>query len=356
MKTIKVENSKKYEILIERGLLTRSGALIRKACGGSKAVIVSDDNVYPLHGAMLEKTLAENGYEVSHFVIPHGEPSKNTELLVLLLRFLAQNDFSRSDVVCTLGGGVVGDFGALAAGLFNRGMPLAAIPTSLLAMVDSSVGGKTAVDLPEGKNLVGMFYQPDIVICDCDLLHTLPAAFFSDGMAEVIKYGMIASESLFEKLKLYNTASLSGEEGKAVLEDIIEECVSIKRDIVNADEFDRGQRQLLNFGHTIAHCIEQLSGYTIAHGSAVAAGMVSITRACAEKKMCGENCVEEIRKMVLQYDLPAELPFDADALAKAAVHDKKRSGGEITIVVPEKIGRCVLHKIPVARIIEFIGG
>lgn len=356
MKTIRVENSKKYEILIERGLLARSGALIRKACGGVKAVVVSDDNVYPLHGAMLEKTLAENGYEVSRFVIPHGEPSKNTEMLVALLRFLAQHDFSRSDVVCTLGGGVVGDFGALAAGLFNRGMPLAAIPTSLLAMVDSSVGGKTAVDLPEGKNLVGMFYQPDIVICDCDLLHTLPAAFFSDGMAEVIKYGMIASESLFEKLKAYNTESLSGEAGKTVLEDIIEECVSIKRDIVNADEFDRGQRQLLNFGHTIAHGIEQLSGYTIPHGSAVAIGMVSITTACAERNMCGEICTAEIRKMVSQYDLPNELPFGADALAKAAVHDKKRSGGEITIVVPEKIGRCVLHKIPVARMIEFIGG
>lgn len=356
MRTIRVENSKKYEILIERGLLAQCGARIRRACGGEKAAVVSDDRVYPLYGPVLQKTLEKNGYEVFSFVIPHGEPSKNPELLVSLLRFLAQHDFSRSDTVCTLGGGVVGDFGALAAGLFNRGMPLAAIPSSLLAMVDSSVGGKTAVDLPEGKNLVGMFYQPDLVLCDCDLLHTLPPAFFSDGMAEVIKYGMIASRSLFDQIRQYDAASLSGGEGQTALEEIIGTCVSIKRDIVVADEFDRGQRQLLNFGHTVAHGIELLSGYTVPHGSAVAIGMVAVTRACAEKRMCAASCAEELAGAVRQYGLPVLLPYDREKLARAAVHDKKRSGGEITVIVPEEIGRCVLHKIPVARMIEYIGG
>lgn len=219
-----------------------------------------------------------------------------------------------------------------------RGMSIAAVPTSLLSMVDSSVGGKTAVDLPEGKNLMGMFFQPDVVLCDCGLLDTLPEAYFSDGMAEVIKYGMIASAELFGKLKLYDVNKLSSKTANEALEEIIAECVAIKRDVVNADEFDRGMRKLLNFGHTIGHGIELLSGYTVPHGSAVSAGMVSMTRACAKMGFCGEGCAEELEKTVKAYGLPENLPFDADSLAKAAVHDKKRRGGEITVIVPEKIG------------------
>ena len=355
MATIRVDSSKKYDVIIEGGLLGRSGEIIRKTCGGNIAVIVSDDNVYPLYGADLTAELERNGYRVESFVIPHGEQSKNTENLVDLLRFLAQHDVSRSDVICTLGGGVVGDFGALAAGMFNRGMPLAAIPTSLLAMVDSSVGGKTAVDLPEGKNLVGMFYQPDVVLCDYELLKTLTPEFFADGMAEVIKYGVISSKNLFELLEASDEKAVAGLADAELSERIIAECISIKRDIVGEDEFDKGLRQLLNFGHTIAHGIEQKSGYTVFHGNAVAAGMVSISRAYAGMGKCDSSVPCRIEALVKKFGLPSELPFSAEELALAAIHDKKRMGKNITVVVPEEIGRSVLEKIPVAEMINYIG-
>ena len=355
MTTIHVDSSKKYDVIIDGGLLSRCGEIIRDTCGGNIAVIVSDDNVFALYGMDLTSQLEQNGYDVKSFVIEHGEKSKNTENLVELLRFLAQNNVSRSDVICTLGGGVVGDFGALAAGMFNRGMPLAAIPTSLLAMVDSSVGGKTAVDLPEGKNLVGMFYQPDVVLCDYELLGTLPPEFFADGMAEVIKYGVISSESLFETLENSDGEDIRNLRDKDLVEKIIGECVAIKRDIVGEDELDKGIRQLLNFGHTIAHGIEQQSGYTIFHGNAVASGMVSISRAYAAMGKCEASVPERIEAVVKKYGLPSELPFEPAALSNAAIHDKKRMGRNITVVVPEKIGHGVLEKIPVEKMIEYIG-
>ncbi len=355
MTTVNVNNSKNYNVIIDGGILKRSGEIIRNACGGNIAVIVSDDNVYPLYGEILKAQLEENGYKTESFIIKHGEQSKNTDNLVELLRFLAQHDVSRSDVICTLGGGVVGDFGALAAGMFNRGMPLAAIPTSLLAMVDSSVGGKTAVDLPEGKNLVGMFYQPDVVICDYELLKTLTPEFFADGMAEVIKYGVISGESLFELLEKCDGEALRTLADGELAESIIAECIEIKRGVVCEDEFDRGLRQLLNFGHTIAHGIEQQSGYTIFHGNAVSAGMVSISRAYAKMGKCDLQIPEKIEALVKKFGLPSELPFEKEALAKAAIHDKKRMGTSITVVVPERIGRCVLEKIPIVKMIDYIG-
>jgi len=355
MEKIKVKSSKNYEVLIGGGLLGNCGEIIRNTCDGDIAVIVSDDNVYPLYGADLTAELERNGYKVECYIFPHGETSKNTENLVDLLRFLAQRGVSRSDVICTLGGGVTGDFGALAAGLYNRGIKLAAIPTSLLAMVDSSVGGKTGVDLPEGKNLVGMFYQPDVVICDYELLQTLPPEFLSDGMAEVIKYGVIAGKKLFELLENTVDNPASCFDDNTLAEKIIAECISIKRDIVGEDEFDKGCRQLLNFGHTVAHGIEQRSGYTVFHGNAVAAGMVSVSRAYAAMGKCDGEIPDRVESLVKKFGLISELPFTVEELALAAVHDKKRTGESITVVVPEKIGHCVLEKIPVCDIIKYIG-
>ncbi len=353
MKTIVVNNSKKYDVIVGYGVLNGCGNRINAACGGEKVFIVSDDNVYPIYGDLLTKELESCGYEVYNFVIAHGEQSKNIENLAKILSLLAQNTFSRTDILCTLGGGVVGDLGALAAGMYNRGIKLAAIPTSLLAMVDSSVGGKTAVDLPEGKNLAGMFYQPDIVICDCSLLKTLPMEFKQDGFAEVIKYGVIASEGLFELLKevaLHNVC-----DDTDVLETIISKCVEIKRDIVNEDEFDTGKRQLLNFGHTIGHSIELLSDYTIPHGNAVAMGMASISIASAKLGICAFECADDVVLMLKQHGLPYTLPYKKDEIAKVSIHDKKRTGKNITIVIPEKIGTCILHKISQTEIIDYIG-
>ncbi|MBE7065608.1 MAG: 3-dehydroquinate synthase [Ruminococcaceae bacterium] len=353
MSIITVKNSKTYNVHIETGLFKCCGDLIKKACGGEKILIVSDDNVYPIYGKVLTDILEKAGYKVCSFVIEHGEKSKNITNLAGILSYLAQNEFTRSDCLCTLGGGVVGDLGALAAGMFNRGIKLAAIPTSLLAMVDSSVGGKTAIDLPEGKNLAGMFYQPDIVICDPAMLRTLPYEFMKDGFAEVIKYGVIKSESLFKKLNDVDLKTFADEKEKA--EDIISECVAIKRDVVGEDEFDNGLRQILNFGHTIAHCIELLSNYEIPHGTAVSIGMVSITKASAQKDICPESCYADLLKLTEKHGMATLLPFEKSEIFNAALHDKKRKGNSITLVLPLGIGECELRKIPVEEITEYIG-
>ncbi|MBQ8164873.1 MAG: 3-dehydroquinate synthase [Clostridia bacterium] len=353
MSVITVKNSKTYNVHIENGIFGKCGDMIKTACGGEKVIIISDDNVYPIYGAELTLALQNSGYTVCHFVIENGEKSKNITNFAKILSFMAQNEFTRSDCLCTLGGGVVGDLGALAAGMFNRGIKLAAIPTSLLAMVDSSVGGKTAIDLPEGKNLAGMFFQPDIVICDPAMLKTLPYEFMKDGFAEVIKYGVIKSEGLFKKLFEVDLKTFTDDKEKA--EDIISECVAIKRDVVGEDEFDNGLRQILNFGHTIAHCIELLSNYEIPHGTAVSMGMVSITKASAGKEICPESCYEDLLKLIEKHEMASELPFEKGKIFKAALHDKKRKGNRMTVVVPVKIGECELKKISVEEIIDYIG-
>lgn len=353
MSTITVKNSKTYSVHIESGISEKCGELIKKACRGEKILIVSDNNVYPIYGEKIAEILEKENYNVCNYVVEPGEKSKNIENLAGILSFLAQHEFTRSDVLCTLGGGVVGDLGALAAGMFNRGIKLAAIPTSLLAMVDSSVGGKTAIDLPEGKNLAGMFYQPDIVICDPDMLKTLPCEFVKDGFAEVVKYGVIKSESLFEKLNAVDLGSFA--ENKELAESIITECVAIKRDVVGEDEFDNGIRQILNFGHTIGHCIELLSNYEIPHGTAVSIGMVSITKACSEKNICSADCYERLTALISRHDMAKELPFIKTDIVKSALHDKKRKGNNITLVLPKSIGECELRKISVDEISEYIG-
>lgn len=353
MSIVTVKNSKEYSVHVECGILEDCGTLVREACGGQKILIVSDENVYLIYGEKVTEMLETSGYSVCHYVIAPGEKSKNIENLSKILSFLAQNEFTRSDVLCTLGGGVVGDLGALAAGMFNRGIKLAAIPTSLLAMVDSSVGGKTAIDLPEGKNLAGMFYQPDVVICDPTVLKTLPYEFMKDGFAEVIKYGVIKSEGLFEKL--FNIDLNSFAEHKELAESIISECVSIKSKVVCEDEYDNGIRQILNFGHTIGHCIELLSNYEIPHGTAVSIGMVSITKSCNEKNICTADSYDRLTELIEKHGMAKTLPFEKSEIVKSALHDKKRKGDMITLVLPKNIGSCELRKISIDEISEYIG-
>jgi 3-dehydroquinate synthase len=270
------------------------------------------------------------------FVFPHGEQSKSIETLASLLDFLAEHKVARSDTIAALGGGVVGDLTGFAASCYMRGIKFVQIPTTLLAMVDSSVGGKTGINLPTGKNLAGAFYQPEAVICDIDTLDTLPPDCFLDGCAEVIKYGILADRELFYTPIRENQ------------EDVIARCVEIKRDIVNEDEFEAGRRKLLNFGHTIGHAIEKLSGYTMAHGHAVAAGMAIIARA--------SGCCDalEITNMLERYGLPTSTAYGAEELAQACLSDKKRAGDYITMVFPERIGLCVLKNIPVGELESLI--
>jgi 3-dehydroquinate synthase len=252
---------------------------------------------------------------------------------------------TRSDVLVALGGGVTGDMAGFAAATYLRGIKFAQIPTTLLAMVDSSVGGKTAVDLPGGKNQVGAFYQPDIVLCDYSTLQTLPEEFFIDGCAEVIKHGIILSEELFNLLK---------EPIRPQLEDIIARNVTIKSNIVMQDEKDTGIRQILNFGHTIGHGIEKHSGYRVSHGKAVAIGMVVASRGAYRMGLCSEECHLEIVDMVRRYGLPDKTDLTPEQLIEAAFFDKKRNGKNISLIVPEKIGKCVIKSFSMEEMAEFI--
>lgn len=345
MKKVTVNASHNYEVLIEKGLLNSAGEYIKNVTKGKTAVIVSETNVFPLYGSILQNSLAKEGFTVLSFVFSAGEESKNTNTLIELWEFLAANQITRSDTLIALGGGVTGDLTGFAAATYLRGIKYIGIPTTLLAMVDSSVGGKTAVDLKGGKNLAGAFYQPSLVLIDTDTLATLPDSVFSDGMAEVIKYAMINLPDFLKKLNSdINT------------EDIIETCIKDKRDIVNIDEFDTGMRQLLNFGHTPAHAIEKLSEFTISHGTAVSIGMVIMTKAAINAGLCKEEAIETLIRLLKKYSLPTESVFSPEEISAVALSDKKRSGDSITLVVPVSAGECILKKIPVNELEAFLAG
>lgn len=291
MQKIHVPVNDAYDVLVERGILQNCGELIKNTVSAGTCVIITDDNVDKLYSGTVEQSLKDNGFRTAKFVFPHGETSKNAGTLLQIWSFLCQNEITRSDCLIALGGGVVGDITGFAAATFLRGLPYIQIPTSLLAQVDSSVGGKTAIDLPEGKNLVGAFKQPAAVLCDPDTLSTLPEEFLIDGMGEVIKYGMIADAELFRNLCRYDLGNI-----REHLDEIIPVCISIKRDVVAEDELDTGRRMILNFGHTLGHAIEAYYHYeTYTHGCAVAAGMCLMTKYCGSSedyeilKQCAER-------------------------------------------------------------------
>lgn len=344
MKKVTVNASRVYDIIIENGILDRAGEESAKVIKPCAAAILTDSNVAPLYAERLEKSLASSGFSPVCFTIKAGEGSKCAELYLSFLNFLAEHKITRTDCIFALGGGVVGDLAGFTAATYLRGIRFIQIPTTLLAMVDSSVGGKTAIDLPAGKNLVGAFYQPFLVLCDYKTLDTLPEEIFTDGCAEVIKYGIINDKLLFEKLK----API-----KEHIEDIIESCVKDKRDVVDADEKDLGVRQLLNLGHTAAHSIETLSNFEISHGSAVAIGTAVISRAAANIHLCPEADKNEIIAMLQSYKLPTECPFSASKLAEIALSDKKRSGGKINLIVPFGIGNSQIYEINVSDLEAF---
>ena len=345
MRRVDVVASKEYAVWIGEGLLARAGEKIAAACGGATVMIVTDDTVNGLYGDAFEASLRAAGYATARFVFPHGEQSKNIETYGTLLNALAEANLTRSDVVAALGGGVTGDLAGFAAATYLRGVRLAQIPTTLLAMVDSSVGGKTAIDLPMGKNLAGAFYQPDIVICDIDLLDSLPGDVYRDGCAEMIKHGVILSAELFTLLK--DPIGLK-------MEEIIARNVIIKRDIVALDEKETGMRQILNFGHTLGHGIEKHSGYAVTHGQAVAIGMVIASRGAFRMGLCDESCHREIVEAVRRYRLPEETGISPDMLIEAAFRDKKRSGQRITLILPEKIGACVAKNFSLDELATFV--
>ena len=340
MKTIQVAASTNYEVKIGAGLLEMLGTECAKVCKAGKAAIVSDSNVWPIYGAAAESSLKDAGMEVVHFVFPAGEESKNGSVYLELLNFLAQNGMTRSDCLIALGGGVVGDMTGFAAATYLRGIAYVQVPTTLLAAVDSSVGGKTAIDLPAGKNLCGAFYQPKLVLCDIDTLNTLPEDIFRDGCAEVIKYSVLYDPQLFSYL---------AETGMAFdREAVIARCVELKRDVVAEDEFDTGARMKLNLGHTVGHGIEAASHFSVSHGKAVAIGMAIVSRA--------SKCLDADRIITCleRFGLPATTDISVDEISYHALSDKKRSGGTVKLILPEAIGDCAIVPTPVEELKSFI--
>lgn len=349
---VTVKASGSYPVWIGRGLLSAAGGLAAERKSLCKAALISDSTTGSLFEAVVERSMRDAGFTIVTMRIPAGEASKNMSQLAEVLEFLAQNRLDRSDLVVALGGGVVGDLAGFAAAVYLRGVDYIQIPTTFLAAIDSSVGGKTAVDLTAGKNLAGAFHQPVAVICDCDTFRTLPAATFADGAAEAVKYGVLSGGELFSAL----AAGCGGRPGlpEDMLPRIVERCVSIKAGIVERDEFDRGERQLLNLGHTIGHAIEQCSGYAVSHGRAVAAGMAIMARAAERAGHAEPGTAEKIEEALNTQALPIGSDYSAEALSQAASADKKRAGNDIQIVEPAAIGRCGIRKIPAAELYDII--
>lgn len=342
MRSVTVKTSATYEVLIGSGLLQKAGEAVKKVISPCKAAIVTDSTVVHLYEETVRKSLTEAGFSVCTFVFPTGEASKNIHTLSHLLEFLAKEEMTRTDLIVALGGGVTGDLAGFGAAVYLRGISFVQIPTTFLAAIDSSVGGKTAVDLEAGKNLAGAFYQPKLVLCDTDVLQTLPEVVFADGIAEALKYGVLGDAALFEKI--------AGGDFRQDLEEIIETCVSMKRDVVEEDEFDTGKRQLLNLGHTFGHAIEQKSHFQMTHGHAVAIGMHLIAKAAEAKGIAEKGTAAAIAKALEQNQLPKETEFSPAEVAEGTLRDKKRWGGTISFVFPKKIGACEIVKIPVEEV------
>lgn len=322
-----------YSVLIQQGSLERLGDTAAQACRGRRAAIVTDENVARHYLERASTALSKSGFTVTGITLPPGEATKSPEMLLYLYERFNQAGLSRTDPVIALGGGVIGDLTGFAAATYLRGIPLIQVPTTLLAQVDSSIGGKTAIDLPSGKNLAGAFYQPKAVIMDPGVLHTLSRSQMAEGMAEVIKYGLIRDLQLFEQI----------ERKSFDLEWILERCVRIKTTVVSRDEKDSGERMLLNFGHTVGHAVEKASGYTgFSHGEAVAIGMVTAAAIGERLSATPAGTAERIRALLANYHLPITAPLPAEALLSAIHSDKKRLAGRIYFVLLRAVGEAFL--------------
>lgn len=338
MNIIEIKCSQNYPVIIGNCAIQQISSILQQATKAEKICIVSDSNVWPLYGETISSHL--HRFQILSHIFSPGEESKNADQYLALLNFLAKNHVTRSDCIIALGGGVVGDLAGFAAATYLRGIPYIQIPTTLLAMVDSSVGGKTGIDLVGGKNLVGAFYQPTAVVCDTALLSTLPIDIFRDGCAEVIKYSILYDGELFSHLENNGLAF--------DLDFVITSCINMKKSAVEIDEFDQGQRKLLNLGHTIGHAIEKCSEYGISHGKAVAIGIATACRAA--------NCLDTGRIVGLleKFGLPVKTNYTAEALSSVVYSDKKRSGKSMDLIVPYAIGDCQIMPTPIDELQAFI--
>ena len=345
MSILKVKtDSGEYEVLIRKGASSDIGKKLKQIARGNKTAIITDDVVMPLYSDSIIGELSGCGFETCVYVLPHGEASKNGREYLKILEFLAESGLDRRDTVVALGGGVVGDIAGFAAATYLRGIDCVQIPTTLLSMTDSSVGGKTAIDLKAGKNLAGAFKQPKFVAIDTDFLETLPEAEIKNGLGELIKYAVIDGGEILTMLE--------DGFGKNV-QKIVEAAVDIKRRVVEADEKESGLRRILNFGHTPAHAAEKLSGFTLPHGVAVAAGVNLMLRASVRKADCPARDAHRIEKLCVKYGLPVAFEYTAKRLAEASVGDKKTEGEFINLVLADKIGSVFSIKVPKTELEEY---
>ena len=346
IQSIPVGTAPPYTVSIGPGLLARCGSLLTGTMVPCRMAVVTDSTVAPLYLNTVTAGLEQAGFAVSTFVFPAGEGSKNFSTLSDILEFLAREHLTRSDCVAALGGGVVGDMAGFAAAVYLRGIRYVQLPTTVLSAVDSSVGGKTAIDLTAGKNLAGAFLQPAAVLCDTDCLKSLPPEVFADGAAEAIKTGVLCDEALFS---LFEDGTLT-----SAPTEVIARCVQYKAGVVERDEKELGERKLLNLGHTVGHAIEKCSGFSIPHGHAVAAGLSIIARSAEALGWTEGPIAGRIAACLAKNSLPTGTEYPPQALAEAALADKKRSGGDITLVIPQRIGKCTLRKMPVTELLPVI--
>ncbi|WP_461206406.1 3-dehydroquinate synthase [Clostridium sp. DL1XJH146] len=340
--TVKV-TKKEYPIIIDRGNIEKIGLLTKEYFDGDKVAIITDENVDKYYGEIVEDSLIQQGYGVIRIIIKPGEKSKSFESLNKIYEELLDFEITRGDLIITLGGGVIGDLGGFAASTFLRGVPFIQVPTSLLAQIDSSVGGKVAIDLERGKNLVGSFYHPEAVFIDPNVLNTLEDRFLYDGTAEAIKYGCIRSEILFTKLEEIQNK----QEYLNSMDEIIYECCKIKKEVVQNDERDLGERMILNFGHTFGHAVEKYFGYEkYTHGEGVAIGMYTITKKSEESGFTKKGTLERMKRLIQKYNLPFWVEeLKVDMAMSTIFNDKKAKGSKLRIILLKDIGNVVIKEI-----------
>ena len=343
MKRYTVTTTSKYDILIASGLLRQTGSALREVFAPCRVCLITDSKVNGLYSQVVMSSLIESGFQPSKIVFPAGEHSKNLTTYANILEALAEECLTRSDVILALGGGVTIDLAGFVAGTYMRGIRYAVIPTSLQAALDTSIGGKAAVNLRSGKNLAGVFWQPSLVLCDPDLLSTLPAANRLDGIAEAVKCAAISDAGLLPRI------------ARGDLEYMIERCISIKKSLVEADERANNLRQLLNFGHTVGHSIEKLSSYSVTHGQAVAKGMIAESRGAYRTGLTNTDISGELADLLESLGFDTRLSsFDADEVYHLALMDKKIAGGKINMIIPEFLGKCTLHKLSLSELENLI--
>lgn len=349
MRKVRVRTSDAYDVIIGRGILSGCGeAVSRLDKSYDKIAIISDDTVHKLYGGAVRASFSAAGFTAAEFVFPHGEASKSTSTLLDASGFLCDNFITRKSLIVALGGGVTGDLAGFLASIYQRGSDYMQIPTTFLAAIDSSVGGKTAVNIPQGKNLLGSFWQPRLVWCDADTLSTLDADTFRDGVAEAVKYGCILDADLFERMQ---------KDGfDKNLDEIIARCVELKAEVVRQDERDNGLRAVLNFGHTLGHGIEKLSQFSISHGKAVAIGMVLASRAGEAAGVSPAGTSARVEDILNQNGIDTACPYPISEVCAASLGDKKRDGGNINLILLESLGKAIVYPVPADGLDAFFSG